>query len=221
MGGSYIDGDSASHAFLYDDGVMTDLGTLGGRSSWAYGINGGGLIAGYSTVEGSINHAFLHDGTTMNDLGTLGGVASWALGINNNGHVVGTSNVAESYGRHAFLYDGTEMTDLGTLGGDSSWAEAINDNGQVVGHSFLGTGDRHAFLYDETEGLLDLNDLIGSSSGWELTFAYDINSLGQIVGCGSIGGETHAFLMTPVPEPATFVLLGLGGMMLRRKARKA
>ena len=95
------------------------------------------------------------------------------------------------------------MTDIGTLDGNRSFAYDINDNGQIVGYSDVfapGTSDVHAFLYDKTEGMLDLNNLIPSDSGWELYTAIAINSSGQIVGHGGIGDESRAYLLTPVPE---------------------
>jgi probable HAF family extracellular repeat protein len=39
VGSSYTTGNTNYHAFLYRDGGMTDLGTLGGDSSMAEGIN--------------------------------------------------------------------------------------------------------------------------------------------------------------------------------------
>ena len=65
---------SPSHAFLWQDGKMTDLGILGGAegSSSAYGINDAGQVVGKATV-GSSSHAFLWQNGTMTDLGTLGG----------------------------------------------------------------------------------------------------------------------------------------------------
>jgi hypothetical protein len=55
----------------------------------------------------------------------------------------------------------------------------------------------------------DLNNLIDSASGWVLSRASGINAFGQIVGQGTIGGNTHAFLLTPVPEPSSLFLLGI------------
>jgi probable HAF family extracellular repeat protein len=45
--------------------------------------------------------------------------------------------------------------------------------------------------------MLDLNNLIPSGSGWVLQVANGVNDGGQIVGNGTIGGQTHGFLLTP------------------------
>jgi probable HAF family extracellular repeat protein len=46
----------------------------------------------------------------------------------------------------------------------------------------------------------NLNDLIPSNSGWSLSLPTGINSRGQITGQGTINGEQHAFLLTPVAK---------------------
>ena len=43
----------------------------------------------------------------------------------------------------------------------------------------------------------DLNGLIPPSSGWLLNIAWDVNNSGAIVGEGTVGGNVHAFLLTP------------------------
>jgi probable HAF family extracellular repeat protein len=61
----------ADSSFLQAGYVITDLGTLGGSSSAAYGINAGGQVVGYSTIAGDSNyHGFLFDQNHMTDLGT-------------------------------------------------------------------------------------------------------------------------------------------------------
>ena len=118
----FVGTSTATDAFLYSNGTMTDLGTLGGSDSYAYGINDNGQIVGY-TDRGGINdnvQAFLYSNGTTTDLGP------WAaIGINKSGEVVGNS---PNY--HACLYSNGTTTDLG------SWrAIGINDSGVVVGNS--------------------------------------------------------------------------------------
>ncbi|MBV9274591.1 MAG: hypothetical protein JO333_11905, partial [Verrucomicrobia bacterium] len=55
----------------------------------------------------------------------------------------------------------------------------------------------HAFLY--TAGTVqDLNNLLATNPGWILQTATGINNAGQIVGYGTINGQIHAFLLTPL-----------------------
>ncbi len=217
-GYSSTSGDVADHAFLYD-GTMHDLGTFGGTISRGLAINDSGEVTGGAYTNGDVDeHAFLYTGGMMHDLGK----GSLGQGINDSGQVVGSSGTPDGH-VHAFLYTGGVMHDLGTLGASDSEARGINDIGQVVGWNGMGGGA--AFLYDSVHGMVDLNSLIVSSSGWDLTGALAINNAGQITGEGTIGGQTHAFLLTPVPEPSTWALLAMGGAALllvgRRKIKVA
>src|ERR1039457_1951781 len=54
--------------------TVTDLGTLGGTFSIAYGINDKGEVDGFATVPGDgAAHAFVWRRSALVDLGTLGG----------------------------------------------------------------------------------------------------------------------------------------------------
>ncbi len=171
-----IVGVSGPHAFLYDSGTMKDLGTLGGATSYAYGINLESQIIGYADTAAGTTHAFLSDHGTMTDLGTLGGSNSYAYGINDLGQIVGQSQTASgSY--HAFLYQGGSMTDLGSLPGDNSIAYRINNSGQIVGSSYINATDFHPFLYDN--GVM--KDL-GVPAGMVDGEAFSINAGGTVVG---------------------------------------
>lgn len=91
----YYSIDGVQHAFLHDGASTQDLGTLGGNSSFGYGINNFGLIVGESYTTGdSAVHAFLHEGTSMIDLNSfLGDGSGWTLhsatDINNSGQITG------------------------------------------------------------------------------------------------------------------------------------
>jgi probable HAF family extracellular repeat protein len=71
VGASSVSGVPGTHAFFYSNGVMNDLGTLGGNSSAAWGINARGQVTGWSTTATGMLHAFITapNGGAMTDLG--------------------------------------------------------------------------------------------------------------------------------------------------------
>jgi probable HAF family extracellular repeat protein len=190
-------------AFLYREGVMTSIGTLGGEYGVATGINASGQLAGYSTLADGTYGAFLYTGGKMMNLGTLGSDYSIASAVNDAGEVVGVSALA-SNDQHAFLYRNGKMTDLGTLGMAPSTATGINRKGVIVGFSYNAAGDFLGFIYRK-----DHMSAMGTLGGtWSI--AYAINNRDQITGVGYTKNNlyAHAFRYT---NGKMVDLGGLGG----------
>src|SRR5262249_18226775 len=128
-----------------------------------------------------------------------------------------------------FFYQNGHLIDLGTLGGTNGGAaQGINNAGQIIGIASTASGADHAFLY--TGGrMYDLNNLIVSTnslplpSGLILQGAVGTNDRGQIAAFGSIDGQTHTFLLDPVPTPeptvTSLACLVLGIALVRRCLR--
>lgn len=172
------------------------LGTLGGATSSARGLNDHGQIVGSSQIgAGPDAHAFLYSGGAMQDLGTLGGFNSVATGINNRGQIVGNSQfirIAET-SSHGFIYSNGVMRDVGLLDRVKGFsaANAINEEGVVAGYAaqlspIRNTTISHAIVLSNGS-MTDIGALGAVNSGRESS-ANAINASGQIVGVSENGG---------------------------------
>jgi probable HAF family extracellular repeat protein len=197
----------SSGVFLWENGVMTNLGSFGGTCTLLGDLNNRGQIVGFSYLPGDQNdHAFLWENGTMKDLGnTFGGPDSVALAINEAGHAVGWGQAAgNKFVQHASLWKNGVQTDLGPSGTDCAFAVSINSKDQIVGSSYpicdFINPHFSGFIYENGE-LADLNTLIGPHPKLHISEPETINDRGEIAGIGvTSDGKDHAFLLIPNGE---------------------
>jgi probable HAF family extracellular repeat protein len=203
----YAGATGGNHAVLWSNiGTVQDLGTLGGPTSWATGINDKGVITGDSYAPSPYGIvAFVW--TSTHGMQTFGIPKSDGNGI---GKQIAGDFVTRGVVYHAFVWDKVSgRQDLGNLAGvqdADSFAWAINLAGQVVGQSAITKqGPAHAFLWTSATGMTDLGSL-GSNS-----FAFAISRNGQTAGVSYIPGD--AFYHAVIWQNGSIVDLGtLGGL---------
>ena len=195
----------------YEGKWLGSLGTsLVGGTSYAYGINAAGQVAGEHVAADGTTHAFLSGvyGWKFKDLGGIGRFDnSEGMAVNASGQVAGIALV-DWVAHHAFLSgpNGGVLRDIGTLGGGNITVTGVNASGQVTGtSSTLDSFAGHAFLSAPNGGpLKDLGTLGGISS-----VAGGVNDAGQVVGSYQLAdGRVRAFVSAPGGGP----LQDLGGI---------
>jgi probable HAF family extracellular repeat protein len=221
-----VTGIPTQDPFLWENGKMTDLGTLGGAFGYPMWLNNRGQVVGVSDLAGDVNsHGFLWWEGTLEDLGTLGGDTSLPDFISDNGDIVGAADVpcrptqsCPPEDHRAILWRNGEKIDLGVLPGDScSRAFMINSSGQIVGNSeseaLCYVSGEHAFLWEDGGPIVDLNSLIPPNSSLELSHAFVITDDGEIAGLGVPAGCDpsndflcgHAYVLIPCDENHPFI----------------
>ncbi len=234
-----------THAFLYDNGVLTDISSLPGNVlggadfiTSAFAINDQELIVGSGDTPvggGTETHAFAYQNGVYHTLGTLNNtVYSSAQGVTNSGLIYGVSTYApgDTNNMHAFLHSGFGLLmssdDVGTFGGANSNIGSVNDAGYATGLAEDVTGAFLPYLY-RNHTLTNLNDFV-VGTGWTINSTFLITNDNSIYGEGiDPNGYESLFLLTPnavpaaVPEPGALALLVGAGLstvgLLTRKRR--
>lgn len=122
-----------THAFWVKDGVLKDLGTLGGKASAALAISSGRIVGSAQGMGGS--HAFLWRNGVMTNLG-IPGRSSSANAVNALGQIVGYGYLSDTV-THGFLWQNGAVQDLGP-----GRANGINRSGWIVGAAAKGNDHR-------------------------------------------------------------------------------
>jgi len=185
--------------FLWQDGVMTALPTLGGNNAQALGVNNRGQVVGFAEQntqnQGCAPPQVLDIqaviwGPKPGEIHTLaplsGDVSAWAIGINDSGQVVGLSGncVSPNFNgngtspQHGVVWQRGKATNIGTLGGSYIFPWAINAKGQVVGQaSPPGDQTLHTFLW-QNGVMTDLGEIPGDFG----SIAFGLNDQSEVVG---------------------------------------
>ena len=189
---------------------MTDLGTLGGSFSRAFGLNNQGQILGESDTASRRASRHSLAGRQGDRSGSAEQSAAAELGLQHQRTRPDRWNRRPPVCPAGHLWDSGTMVDLGTLGGTYGYAVGINNRGDVVGIS----GDpannfTHALLWRA-----GATWIFGVLDGL-FSYANSINERGQIAGSSDISpGQHHAVLwQAGVP----LVLGTLGGTFSTRR----
>jgi probable HAF family extracellular repeat protein len=186
------------HAFVWSNGTMTDLGTLGGNFSAGNAINLSGEVVGSAQITTGLSHVFLWNGGKMTDLSTtaLSGLSGPSVaGINDSGQIVGTDADGNTGHSQLFVDSNGTITQLPLPSFASASratgcsATAINNNGTVLGGCDDASSDLHGVVWQNGTPT-DLGTLGGPQ-----TEAAAISNNGQVTGFSQTSTDAdHGFL---------------------------
>jgi probable HAF family extracellular repeat protein len=238
--GSVRYGGPAAFPWMWKNGTDQPLQgpRFGGRAAGALDVNDDGAVVGYANDDSELPHAVLWNSGSAEVLGALPGeYYSRAEAISNSGAVAG---ISESWSRpnsrpgflgRAFIWKrATGIVDLGTPAGMWSHVTAISNRDWILGIWGQGTevlqspiNTSRPFLWRPGEGMADLAyllDLTGTSFE-SLAQVWDINSSGAILASlVDARGLKHTVILTPVPEPDSWIFAAAACFVFLCSARK-
>lgn len=183
VGGSYLAGGTTSHAYLYDQNGIRDIGSLGGTNAGGSKINDAGTVIGWSDLASGGRHAFIYTAASgLVDIGTLGGAESYASDIDASGRVLGTAQNSAGEWRN-YLYQNGQMTEL-------DMPEGYLANGFLADGGYFGTLQ----VGDNAQAFVIRNGVVSYPYGLDQIIA--VNASGLAVGYDYSGAGT-GLLATP------------------------
>jgi hypothetical protein len=219
IAGSYQTGSGSSavsHGFKYNLTTgWTTVDRPGTVGTGVYGIDGDNLVGWYNT--GTSQSGFFYDAadnswTTLNNP-NAGTWPTNLVGISGN-NIVGSYSSPGNHG-HGFIYNTASKSwiSLDFSGAYGTTPLAV-DGANVVGTYSDPYGNlQHGFLYNN--GIWTTIDVPGAI--WTEIFGISGNT---IVGTYEDANYKQHGFVASIPEPATLLLLGLGGLMLKRTRRQ-
>lgn len=160
-------------AAVWHNGVIADLGTLGGGSSSVHAVNSNGEAVGSSmTPTGSASFLYSY-GSLINLNEVAGGARVFVQDINDQGVVVGTFEPLGTSDRHLFAYVDGQIIDVtrwlmasfDDVASVSNWYGdnlLLNDVGQLAATAMMNDGSSRVFIVSSVpEPALGLMLLLG------------------------------------------------------------
>jgi len=138
--------------------VARDMGTLGGPTAQAFGINNAGRVVGASTLPDANVNGFVWDGVATKLPPLAGDFQATAFSINDDGKIAVVSYDLGELIPHGFLWDSSGTVDLGDLA-----PRDLNNSELIVGSRTLN---------DSTFGLIE------RAARWENGTTSDLATLG-------------------------------------------
>ena len=188
------------HPYVWNNGVMTDLGTLGGVEGRSYHINNSGTVFGTSfpTPPQAANpyRATVWSSSPPINLGTFGGTRSTAWTGNEAGQAAGGARQTTGDLTKAFYWDGVNpIVDIGTLpGGTIANVWRMNNNGFDTGYSGYDGKAKTRVIVWNLNNLSSITRTDLGTLGGTAGDGYGINELGQVVGYSTnAAGTLRAF----------------------------
>jgi uncharacterized membrane protein len=190
--------------FLYRDGVVQDLGTLGipgNVQSFTAAINEGGMVVGFEANSEftSIHSWYWTQASGLQPTGMTRGVVR---DVNDNGQILIGSRI----------WQNGLVTNLP----DARVLHAINNAGHVIG---LSNSTNDYKIWRNGVGYR-IQDLLEPGHEMAVDGALDINNAGQLLVGGTRNGVSNYYLLNPVPEPASLFAFGAGLALLIRRRRR-
>ena len=186
------------------------------------GVNSGNTAVGFYTDANGNNHGYTYSigsKTFSTDINDPNAVSTTTAAINNAGNLAGFYTDANGV-THGFLDQGGTFLSVDAPGATTTQLFGLNNTGLAVGIDVVG-GAMNGILYDIATGTFTT---LADPNGVGTTTFNGVNDLGQVVGFYVDGaGNTNGLLANPVPEPASFAVLGAGlaGATLLRRRRRA
>jgi hypothetical protein len=214
--GFYVDAGGNTHGFVNVGGTFRTIDNPGGTFNQLLGLNSLGTAAGY--YQNSINTQVAYTVTNLTSAPKFTAVpdlpsntGAQATGVNNAGIIVGFYVASGSGNTYGYIVNPNTnaFTSLLFPGSTSTQALGENNIGVVVGDYVDSGGKTHGFIYSDGS-FATVDDPLGVGS----TVVNGINDLGELAGFYVDGNNnTVGFGATEIPEPGSFALFALSGLL--------